>query len=88
MSQYKTPEEYFKASYGHGPDEATVEEKAKEYKKLLEVCDRKGFKSGWASHKFKDLFGDWPPRDGFGDSYIDEVKQKKPSVCPNCGCQL
>jgi len=39
---------------------ATIEEKAAEYKRLLQVAERKGFDKGWASHRYRDSFGVWP----------------------------
>jgi hypothetical protein len=29
---------------------------------LLSIADERGYKSGWAAHKFKEKFGFWPPR--------------------------
>lgn len=43
-------------------DPATAGDREKEavYKRLLAVAGEKGFKQGWASHKYKDTFGVWP----------------------------
>ena len=44
---------------------ATTEQKAAEYKRLLAVAAQKGYKPGFASHKYRELFGVWPRfRDG------------------------
>lgn len=43
--------------------EVTWEEKQKFYSMLLQVCDARKAKPGWAAYKFKDRFGEWPPRD-------------------------
>jgi hypothetical protein len=29
---------------------------------LTAVAVMRGYKPGWAAHKFKEKFGDWPPR--------------------------
>jgi ribosomal protein L40E len=31
-----------------------------EYKRLCDICKKKGYKVGWAKHKFKAIFGVWP----------------------------
>jgi DNA repair protein RadD len=30
------------------------------FSQLLGIAERQGYKPGWASHKFKERFGDWP----------------------------
>ena len=48
---------------------ATTEQKAAEYKRLLGVAAEKGFKTGFAAHKYRELFGVWPRfRDGVLDA--------------------
>jgi DNA repair protein RadD len=32
------------------------------YRELKGYAEIKGFRSGWVAHKFKDKFGNWPPR--------------------------
>jgi hypothetical protein len=48
---------------------ATPTQKGSEYKRLLEVAERKGYAKGWAAHQFRKLYGVWPrfPR-GFLDT--------------------
>jgi DNA repair protein RadD len=40
--------------------DATIEEKAAEYKRLLAVAEKKGFKKGFAAHKYRETFSVWP----------------------------
>jgi hypothetical protein len=40
----------------------TIEERAVFFGELRAYGTEKGYKSGWASMKYKDRFGDWPPR--------------------------
>jgi hypothetical protein len=35
-------------------------EKTKFYSQLLYIGQQKGYKNGWAAHKHKERFGDWP----------------------------
>jgi superfamily II DNA or RNA helicase len=35
-------------------------EKRNWYSMLLHIADRSGYKTGWAAHKFKERFGEWP----------------------------
>jgi DNA repair protein RadD len=39
---------------------ATAEQKAAEYKRLLEVAQRKGFNKGFAAHAYRETFGKFP----------------------------
>jgi superfamily II DNA or RNA helicase len=39
---------------------ATREEKVAEFLRLKEVAAKKGFKDGFAAHKYRELFGVWP----------------------------
>lgn len=32
------------------------------YSQLVGICDKRGYKEGWASMKYKDAFGEWPPK--------------------------
>jgi superfamily II DNA or RNA helicase len=41
-------------------DNATREQKSHVYRGLLATARRKGFKEGWASYRYKDMFGVWP----------------------------
>jgi hypothetical protein len=31
---------------------------------LVAICEERGYKPGWAAHKFKEKFGHWPTRQG------------------------
>jgi DNA repair protein RadD len=39
---------------------ASSEEKRAEYLRLQKVADKKGYRSGWAKHSFRQTFGHWP----------------------------
>jgi DNA repair protein RadD len=39
---------------------STTEEKASEFRRLLDVAARKGFSEGWAKHAYRETFGVWP----------------------------
>ena len=47
-------------SNNSGEIEFTHQDKREWYAGLLWHTERKGFKRGWANHKFKEKFGDWP----------------------------
>jgi DNA repair protein RadD len=32
------------------------------YRQLIHIADERGYRRGWADHKFKEKFGAWPPR--------------------------
>lgn len=50
-------------------------EKRAVYERLLDVAREKGFKDGWASHKYRDVFGVWPS--GFvGDLRRSQVSDR------------
>jgi hypothetical protein len=40
---------------------ASQMERARFYSELLHHQEARGYKSGWAAHKFKDKFGSFPP---------------------------
>lgn len=40
--------------------EVTWAEKQAFYSMLLQICDKRQAKEGWAAHKYKEKFGDWP----------------------------
>ena len=63
----REPADFFAEKYGHGPDEATEAEMASEWNRLRTVQEARGFKPGWVAYNFKDLFGDWPPKEGYPD---------------------
>lgn len=81
MSEERTASDWYFDRHGHRPGEATDEQRRDEYFRLCEVCQEKGFKSGWAAHKFKELFGVWPDKE-WGKPAA------KPQSCPNCGFAL
>ena len=37
------------------------------YRQLLWIVRERGWKLGWAGHKFQEKFGDWPQRSWQGD---------------------
>jgi DNA repair protein RadD len=41
---------------------ATPEEMAMWHAMLVYECQQRGYKDGWAAYKFKERFGQWPPR--------------------------
>jgi len=55
------------------PDAATYSEKRAYFKHLTSVAAAKGFKPGWASYRFRDVFGQWPV--GFVQAVRDEIAQ-------------
>jgi hypothetical protein len=55
---------------------ATMEQKAAEYLRLVEVAQRKGFRLGFAAHAYRDTFGVWPR---FSDEYLEHAQ---PAVSP------
>lgn len=42
------------------PAHATHEQKRAVFEHLSGIADLKGFKPGWASHRFREMFGHWP----------------------------
>jgi superfamily II DNA or RNA helicase len=42
------------------PHNATLDEKRAVYERLIGMAEERGFKPGWASHKFREAFGCWP----------------------------
>ena len=42
------------------PAQATLDEKRAVFRHLSQVAAQKGYKSGWASYRFRDIFGHWP----------------------------
>jgi DNA repair protein RadD len=42
------------------PTCATLDQKRAVFQQLSDVAQTKSFKPGWASHRFRDLFGHWP----------------------------
>lgn len=49
---------------------STQREKAAEYKRLLQVAARRGFKSGWAANEYRRVYNVWPRFPGLN---IDDV---------------
>jgi superfamily II DNA or RNA helicase len=65
------------------PDNATYAQKRAYFKHLAEVAVDKGYKSGWASHRFRNVFGQWPV--GFVQAVRDEVaRESEPGQHPQC----
>lgn len=42
------------------PDNATLEQKRAVFEHLTQVAEQRGYKPGWASYRFRDMFGCWP----------------------------
>ena len=40
--------------------QATVEQKRAVFERLTQIAQQRGFKPGWTSHRYRDLFGCWP----------------------------
>jgi len=53
------------------PATASYAEKRAYFKHLTSIAVAKGFKPGWASYRFRDVFGQWPM--GFVQAVRDEV---------------
>lgn len=60
------------------PDNALPEEKREVFKQLSELALSKGFKPGWAAHKYKDFFKVWPT--GFVAEVRESLGVKKDAV--------
>ncbi|MGA8611307.1 MAG: DEAD/DEAH box helicase [Xanthobacteraceae bacterium] len=43
-----------------GPLSYTAKERASFHRQLLYIARERGYRDGWAAHKFKEKFGDWP----------------------------
>jgi superfamily II DNA or RNA helicase len=43
------------------PDDYPVAAKIQFYRQLLYIANERGYQRGWAAHKYKEKFGDWPP---------------------------
>lgn len=41
---------------------ATIVEQQRLYRELIYVADERGYQRGWAAHKYKERYRDWPPR--------------------------
>jgi DNA repair protein RadD len=42
------------------PAHATLDQKQKYYERLAETGHERGYRSGWASHRYREAFGCWP----------------------------
>jgi len=49
------------------PEHATLEEKRAVYLGFVRQAEERGFKPGWAAHRYRELFGCWPR------GFVDEV---------------
>ncbi len=52
------------------PSHATLEQKRGYFTQLASVAAAKGYKFGWASYRFKDVFGHWPR------GFVEEVRRE------------
>lgn len=82
----KTPAQFFAERYGHGPESATIDEKAVEWNRLKDVAELRGFKPGWVAYRYKDLFGEWPPKKGYSETAeAPEVADKQAALADDFG---
>lgn len=44
------------------PSSAGDDEKRKVYMRLLNVARKRGYKTGWAAHRYREIFGTWPEK--------------------------
>lgn len=60
----------YKKLFGDSPDmkEVPVELKRREWRKLVGQARARQYKIGWASHRFKSVFGFFPPREWLSES--------------------
>lgn len=91
-----TPEVPMSASLPHAEPQfkAPADQRA-EYDRLCAVARDKGYKSGWVAYRFKDAYGEFPPKEWQKkDAVIDAVKGAAPKQpahqassfrCPSCG---
>jgi len=59
--------------------DASSEDKAAEFKRLLAVTESKGYQRGWASHQYRAIFGVWPR---FGEGVLDSVPAAREPFIP------
>ena len=45
----------------HAAKQASEDRRRKEFERLRRVQVVKGFRPGWSRHKFREIFGNWPP---------------------------
>ena len=57
------------------PHHATIEQKRVVFERLTQLADARGFKPGWASHRFRELFGCWP-RGFVTDVRADQLRER------------
>lgn len=50
------------------PHKATTEQKRSVYQQFAEVGRQRGYAHGWASHRYRDVFGVWPRGVGVADA--------------------
>jgi superfamily II DNA or RNA helicase len=74
--------EYQKLFPDERPTQIRIEDKAREYRRLIRFAAMKGYKRGWASHRYKSTFGVWPSRMGFDANayYAQMSAASKPGV--------
>lgn len=57
------------------PERATREEKRNVYEQLASTANAKGFARGWASQRYREIFGTWP-RGFVGDVRLQEFAER------------
>lgn len=55
--------------------DTSMENKQRVYQHFVAVAEQRGFKSGWASHRYRDVFGVWP-RVGQGRKEFEKISQE------------
>ncbi|NUQ46863.1 MAG: DEAD/DEAH box helicase [Phycisphaerae bacterium] len=53
------------------PHNATLEQKRAVFERLARIAGERGFKSGWASHRYHETFGCWPR------GFVTEVRRER-----------
>ncbi len=53
------------------PQHASMEQKRSVFEHLTGIAEAKGFKPGWASHRFREMFGHWPK------GFVSEVRAEQ-----------
>ncbi len=53
------------------PQNATSEQKRAVYERLVAIAQQRGFKPGWASHRYREAFGCWPR------GFVSDVRRRR-----------
>lgn len=58
--------------------------KKADYEAWMEEAQERGFKSGWAAYRYKDEYGDWPPREWGKTQAKPKPKPRDKTRCSAC----